>query len=69
MTSTTSIAAITEKLIRRHPHVFGDADAPDAETVLQNWEKLKQAEKAGQGQRDKESVPSLLTASPSTFPP
>ncbi|HLS91854.1 MAG TPA: nucleoside triphosphate pyrophosphohydrolase [Limnochordia bacterium] len=62
------VAAITEKLIRRHPHVFGDADAPDAETVLQNWEKLKQAEKAEQGQRDKESVPSLLDGIPKHLP-
>lgn len=38
-------AGIVEKLIRRHPHVFADADADDAETVEANWESIKSAEK------------------------
>jgi tetrapyrrole methylase family protein/MazG family protein len=38
-------AFITQKLIRRHPHVFGEATAADAEEVYQNWEALKQQEK------------------------
>jgi XTP/dITP diphosphohydrolase len=38
-------AGITEKLIRRHPHVFADADAPTAAHVEQAWERLKAAEK------------------------
>ncbi|KWW99112.1 Nucleoside triphosphate pyrophosphohydrolase MazG [Carbonactinospora thermoautotrophica] len=38
-------AGIVEKLIRRHPHVFGDVHAPTAEHVEANWEKLKAAEK------------------------
>jgi len=33
--------ALCEKLIFRHPHIYGDAKADDAETVKQNWEKLK----------------------------
>lgn len=36
---------ITEKLIRRHPHVFGDVEVKNAEEVHQNWEKIKAAEK------------------------
>ncbi|AFZ12016.1 MazG family protein [Crinalium epipsammum PCC 9333] len=36
---------ITEKLIRRHPHVFGDVEVQNAEEVHQNWEKIKAAEK------------------------
>ena len=36
---------ITAKLIRRHPHVFGDVVAPDAATVLRNWEQIKSAER------------------------
>ncbi len=36
---------ITEKMIRRHPHVFGDADATDADAVNRNWEAIKAAEK------------------------
>ncbi|GIW13223.1 MAG: MazG family protein [Tepidiforma sp.] len=36
---------IGRKLVRRHPHVFGDAEAASAEEVYRNWEALKQAEK------------------------
>ncbi len=38
--------SLAQKMISRHPHVFGDADAKTSEQVLQNWEKLKAAEKA-----------------------
>ncbi len=40
------VRGLNEKLIRRHPHVFGDATAKDQEEVLQNWEKQKAKEKA-----------------------
>lgn len=43
-------AELAAKLIRRHPHVFGDAQAKDASWVLDNWEKIKQAEKKGKGE-------------------
>ena len=36
---------LREKLVRRHPHVFGDVEASSAQEVLQNWEKIKQDEK------------------------
>lgn len=36
---------LSEKLIRRHPHVFGDVQAEDANAVLRNWEEIKVAEK------------------------
>ena len=36
---------ITDKLIRRHPHVFGDVKVSSAEQVNQNWEKIKASEK------------------------
>lgn len=36
---------IVDKLVRRHPHVFGDAEAGDAGSVMANWEALKAAEK------------------------
>ena len=32
---------INEKLVRRHPHIFGDARADDAQTVKANWDKIK----------------------------
>jgi MazG family protein len=34
----------TEKLIRRHPHVFGEAEAETAQEVLRNWDQIKQRE-------------------------
>jgi len=39
------VAEITDKLIRRHPHVFGESDARDAGAVLKQWEAIKHAEK------------------------
>lgn len=41
--------AISDKLVRRHPHVFGDAKVMNSEEVLDQWEKLKKAEKSGRG--------------------
>jgi tetrapyrrole methylase family protein/MazG family protein/ATP diphosphatase len=43
------IGAICDKMIRRHPHVFGDERADDAQAVLVRWESLKAEEKAGRG--------------------
>jgi MazG family protein len=39
------ITAVEDKLIRRHPHVFGDIEVGGAEEVAQNWEKIKKEEK------------------------
>ena len=39
------VQGITEKLIRRHPHIFGDVQATDAAAVLLNWEAIKRREK------------------------
>ena len=62
-----SITAIHDKLVRRHPHVFGDVEANDAETVLVNWEKLKQAERQAENKSllagIPQSMPALLKAS------
>ena len=43
-------AAVTTKIIRRHPHVFADAEAHTAGDVLRNWEQIKAAERAAEGQ-------------------
>lgn len=43
--------AIADKLIRRHPHVFGDQTAADAEEVLRNWEAIKRTEQGGAAPR------------------
>ena len=42
-----AIADVGRKLIRRHPHVFGDGEASDAAEVARGWEDLKKAEKNG----------------------
>jgi tetrapyrrole methylase family protein/MazG family protein len=52
------IEGIVEKMIRRHPHVFSDVEANDSETVLRNWERIKQKEHAEGG--DEEGQVSIL---------
>lgn len=54
--------AISDKLVRRHPHVFGDVDAKDSATVLRNWEQIKQVE------HKKETRHSALDGVPGTLP-
>ena len=39
------ITSISEKMVRRHPHVFGDATARNPEEVIVNWDKIKAARK------------------------
>jgi MazG family protein len=58
---------IVTKLVRRHPHVFGDVAASDAKAVLANWAKLKATEKAAKGKHGAldgipRSAPALLRA-------
>lgn len=60
------VQAITDKMIRRHPHIFADVKADDAETVLSNWEEIKKKEKAGKG--DKEEPQSVMSKLPPTLP-
>ena len=49
--------AVSEKLIRRHPHVFGDVAVRDAEHVVRNWEAIKRQERAARGEVvERESV-------------
>ncbi|MBO8141132.1 MAG: nucleoside triphosphate pyrophosphohydrolase [Firmicutes bacterium] len=43
------VRGLVHKLIRRHPHVFGDASANDAAAVARQWEEIKRREKAEQG--------------------
>lgn len=56
---------VCSKLIKRHPHVFGDVDAKNSSQVLKNWEQIKQKElKAGQSILDgvPKGMPALLRA-------
>lgn len=59
-----AIRAIIEKLVRRHPHVFGDTEVADADEVLRNWEAIKAEEKAERRLLDgvPRSLPALLRA-------
>ena len=54
--------AIADKLVHRHPHVFGNVEAKDAATVLKNWEQIKQME------HKKEARHSALDGVPPTLP-
>ena len=47
------IETLTEKLIRRHPHVFGDVNVEDSGEVVKNWEEIKRQEA---GYEDRQSV-------------
>lgn len=53
--------SLTDKLIFRHPHVFGSVEANDAEKVAQNWEEIKLKEKGG-NKTVLAGVPSALPA-------
>ena len=55
---------ITDKLIRRHPHVFGDLKVKDVDQVWANWERIKHAEKHG----TKHARPSALDGIPKHLP-
>ncbi len=60
------IRSITEKMIRRHPHVFGTVKAEDVDAVVSNWEKIKQGEKTAKPDSILDgiprSIPGLLRA-------
>jgi tetrapyrrole methylase family protein/MazG family protein len=55
-------AGISDKLIRRHPHVFGDVTVGGADDVLKNWEQIKKAEKGEQPRSTLEGIPKSLPA-------
>ena len=62
---------VNEKMIRRHPHVFGSAHASSANEVLDIWDKVKIGERnaANEGLLDKEAKPEgLLDSVPVSFP-
>jgi MazG family protein len=58
---------ITQKLVLRHPHVFGDAKLERAEDVLDNWDKLKADERKASGKLEKQAD-SVLEDVPIHFP-
>ena len=58
------VRTICDKLIRRHPHVFGTASADNPEEVLRNWERIKSEER-----REKHESTSILAGIPDGLPP
>lgn len=63
-----AINAVCDKLINRHPHIYGDVKVSGEEEVKQNWEKIKQAEKGAKGQNKSvlggvpQSLPAMVKA-------
>ena len=60
------MSAIHEKMVRRHPHVFGDSSAADSAAVLRNWEAIKQNERRAAGKSKRQD--SLLDGVSSKAP-
>ena len=56
--------AIADKMERRHPHVFGDADREDAEAVRASWEEIKRAERAAAGDEDTSALAGISRGLP-----
>jgi tetrapyrrole methylase family protein/MazG family protein len=56
------LTACIEKMTRRHPHVFGDVRAENADEVLRQWEAIKKAEKGEERKSVLEGVPAHLPA-------
>lgn len=59
------LKGITEKLIRRHPHIFGELKLSSEEEVLANWEKIKQEERKNDSKTSKKG---LLDGLPRSLP-
>jgi tetrapyrrole methylase family protein/MazG family protein len=57
-------AAIASKIVRRHPHVFGDAEVHTATDVNRQWERIKQAERAADAEASAASSPDGAPAPP-----
>jgi tetrapyrrole methylase family protein/MazG family protein len=58
------IKGIYDKIVRRHPHVFGDWQVDGVGNVLQNWEKLKAAERESNGESEKGLLDGVALALP-----
>ncbi|MGY1459713.1 nucleoside triphosphate pyrophosphohydrolase [Luteimonas sp. A534] len=56
--------AISDKMERRHPHVFGDEDREDAEAVHTSWEQIKRAERAAAGDGDDSALAGIARGLP-----
>jgi tetrapyrrole methylase family protein / MazG family protein len=64
---TDVIGHVADKMVRRHPHVFGDDDASTPGEVLRNWETLKAAERTAAG-KDRAGEASMLDSVSKSLP-
>jgi MazG family protein len=55
---------LADKLVQRHPHVFGDAEAANAEEVVNVWEAVKEKERAGQSEEAKSALDGVTRGLP-----
>jgi len=62
------IREIYEKMIRRHPHVFGEKQAKDAAEVLRNWEIIKKEERQAKVAVEEDTAESVLDGVPRSLP-
>jgi MazG family protein len=62
------IESIHSKMVRRHPHVFGDTKAKDSAAVLKNWEQIKAAERAQTNGKEGKAPESILSGVPRSLP-
>ena len=60
---------IVAKLVRRHPHVFGDVVADSPATVAVNWQAIKAEERAAAAGADEAVAPGPLDRIPTSLPP
>jgi tetrapyrrole methylase family protein / MazG family protein len=65
-TMSQVVKGIYDKIVRRHPHVFGDVELAGVDGVLQNWEKIKEQERKENGVGEKEK--GLLDGVPAALP-
>ena len=54
--------AVCEKLIRRHPHIFGEVTVSGVDEVLHNWNEIKKLERGGREKHPLERIPAALGA-------
>ena len=58
------VSAICDKMVRRHPHVFGDSQVADAEQQTLNWEQIKRDERAAAGKTDSSALAGIARGLP-----
>lgn len=62
------LETLSDKLVRRHPHVFGEVEAETSSEVLKNWEAIKRQEKAGKAGEQESARPALLESVSKAMP-